>query len=600
MSRALTMGVGAPVALMLVNSIHIERAEAQDVHGGRPTAGTERQLRGAGGELRVRQWPAPASVFAHLTAFPPSAAQVSSMILEPLFSYAIDGSLVATLAAEVPTRENGGLSDDLTRVMVNLREGTRWSDGESLTAADVVWTWQWITDEANGAVARGMWRDVLSVEATGPSTVQFNYARPTLKWFAPLAGSHAAAIIPGHVWRSGDNAAVNAAFATDPIGTGPYRVAEFAPGDYIRCSINELYREPNKPFFSTIHVQGGGDSESDAQAVLETGEGDVAAILFAMPTTLRELEAAGGKGRVFSGIHTNVERLMFNFSDPDLEIDGERSSLQAPHPILSDRTVREALSLAIDRVAIATEVFEAPDLVPPARNILTGIPAVESPNTAFAFNVDQANRLLDEAGWIRDGDVRIKDGTELAISFHTSVTTDFSQLMRFRPEYQTAIMKGWEAIGVKVQLGQVPGEAFFDTSPGNVHSYAHFYHDVQMYAMEAEFPLPDTFFAEWYAGADNENVAQRANDWTGANTQRYVNPEFDRLYEESISTIDPERATVLLIQMNDHIVNEYVAIPLHTRAAALYALSNRIAPENVAASDWEPLFWNIANWQTVD
>ena len=600
LSRALAMGVGAPMALMLVNSVTIEAASAQEAAAGRPTFGTDGQVRGAGGELKVRQWIAPENVFAHITEFPISAAQVSSMILEPLLSYASDGSLVATLATDVPTKANGGLSEDLTRVTLHLQEGVLWSDGEPLTAEDVVWTWQWITDETNGAVARDLWSDVLSVEAISPSSVRISYAKPTLKWFAPLAGAYGGAIIPAHVWREGDTAAVNAAFAINPIGTGPYQVEEFVQGDHILCTMNQHYREPNKPYFSSVHFQGGGDSASDAQAVLVTGEGDVAAILFVMPTLLREMEVAGGKGKVFARVQTDVERIMFNFSDPTARSTEKGRACRAPHPILSDRSVREALSLAIDRESLAEEIFQAPDLVPAARNILTGLPAVESPNTAFAFSIDKANALLDDAGWKREGDVRVKDGEELAISFHTMVIDDFNQLMRWRPEYQAAIKVNWEAIGVKVELGQVAGEVFFDISPENEHSYAHFFHDVQMYAWGVSFPLPDSFFFEWYAGSDNENVAQQANDWTGMNTQRYVNPEFDRLYEESIATTDPELANELFIQMNDHIVNEYVAIPLHARSPALFALSNSIAPENVAASAWEPLFWNIANWRTVD
>ena len=94
----------------------------------------------------------PAHVVAHLTENPPPASQISSLILEPLLSYAADGSLLPTLVTEVPSKANGGLSDDLTKVTLNLRDDVLWSDGEPFTADDVVWTWQWITDESNGAI----------------------------------------------------------------------------------------------------------------------------------------------------------------------------------------------------------------------------------------------------------------------------------------------------------------------------------------------------------------------------------------------------------------------------------------------------------------
>ena len=101
----------------------------------RPAFGTQKQIRGSGGELKVREWFSPDSAVAHFSNFPPSGARVSSLILEPLLSYAFDGSLLPTLVTKVPTKENGGLSEDLTKVTLELREDVVWSDGEPFTAA---------------------------------------------------------------------------------------------------------------------------------------------------------------------------------------------------------------------------------------------------------------------------------------------------------------------------------------------------------------------------------------------------------------------------------------------------------------------------------
>jgi peptide/nickel transport system substrate-binding protein len=78
-----------------------------------------------------------------------------------------------------------------------------------------------------------------------------------------------------------------------------------------------------------------------------------------------------------------VEQVLFNFSDPNVEVDGERSSLQAPHPFLTDLDVRRALGLAIDRDSIANQFYLGSDREFAAVNILTGIPSMESPNTSF-------------------------------------------------------------------------------------------------------------------------------------------------------------------------------------------------------------------------
>jgi ABC-type transport system substrate-binding protein len=61
-----------------------------------------------------------------------------------------------------------------------------------------------------------------------------------------------------------------------PVGTGPYKFADFKPGDILTGTRNEDYHVKNQPHFDTIEVKGGGDAVSAARAVLQTGEFDYA------------------------------------------------------------------------------------------------------------------------------------------------------------------------------------------------------------------------------------------------------------------------------------------------------------------------------------
>ena len=178
------------------------------------------------------------------------------------------------------------------------------------------------------------WELIQTLEATSPTQVELTYAKPSLSWFAPIAGSIFGSIIPSHVWKGIDKDMVNAEFAVNPIGTGPYILDAMVPGDFVVCSINERYREPSKPFFATVRFQGGGDSAAAAQDVLQSGEWDAAPNLILMPAVAQEMESAGN-GKIVAGMPTSVERIMFNFSDPNVEIDGEQSSLGVPHPFLT-------------------------------------------------------------------------------------------------------------------------------------------------------------------------------------------------------------------------------------------------------------------------
>ena len=114
---------------------------------------------------------------------------------------------------------------------------------------------------------------------------------------------------------------------------------------------------------------------------------------------------------------------MINFTDPDRENeDGERSSVEFPHPFLSDKRVRQALVLSVDREAIK-ELYGKTGRV--AKNLLISPSNYASPNTTWTYDLDQAAALLDEAGWADSDDngVRDKDGVALSLVFQTSVNS---------------------------------------------------------------------------------------------------------------------------------------------------------------------------------
>src|SRR5699024_434377 len=106
-------------------------------------AGTEDQERGEGGELKLIQWQAPtmAAIHSHVGT---KDLLAGSLVSEPLLDYHPEGALIPVLASEVPSVENGLLAEDLSEVTFKLKEGVLWSDGEPLTADDVVFTWKWI------------------------------------------------------------------------------------------------------------------------------------------------------------------------------------------------------------------------------------------------------------------------------------------------------------------------------------------------------------------------------------------------------------------------------------------------------------------------
>ncbi|MGH2558351.1 MAG: peptide ABC transporter substrate-binding protein [Thermomicrobiales bacterium] len=588
--RATALGVGLPVTTFILNSVNVGGVAAQGA-AARPSAGTEGQQRGAGGELKLLQWQAATHASLH-TSQGTKDILAASLVTEPLLNLTPDGTLIPTLAKEVPSVENGLLSEDLKTVTYNLLEGVLWSDGEPFTANDVVFTYQWVIEPANSATSIAVYQPIEVVEAVDDLTVKITFKEASLSWYNPFTGTAFGAVYPAHFW-GGDPTNTDAinTFRQAPIGTGPYVVESFAENDQVIYAINENYREPNKPYFSRVNLKGGGDAAAAARAVLETGDWHMAWNLQVEPQVLAQM-AEAGQGALVTVAGTSVERLLINFSDPNTEVNGQRSQKDTPHPFLSDLAVRQALAASCDRQTMSEQFYEGEPGEPPGVNILTGIPVLESPNTAWEFNVDTAKQILEDAGWVMDGDVRAKDGVELSVTYSTSINA-------VRQKEQAVNKQAWEEIGFKVQLKQVDAGIFFDSAAGNEQNASHFFNDVQMYTNNPATPYPASYMASWYGGPDGSNIAQMENDWSGLNESRWSNAEYDALYDSLLVETDAETAAESFIRMNDILINEVVVIPLVQRAAAKFAIANTLNPENIAASDWEVLYWNIANWNEV-
>ncbi|HQY30247.1 MAG TPA: ABC transporter substrate-binding protein, partial [Thermomicrobiales bacterium] len=246
---------------------------------------------------------------------------------------------------------------------------------------------------------------------------------------------------------------------------------------------------------------------------------------------------------------------------------------------------------ATDRETISTQFYLGGDLEPPAKNILTGIGLLESPNTSFEFNLEKAAALLDEAGWTKDGDTRKKDGVEMKIVYSTSINS-------VRQKTQALNKQNWESIGIKVNLKQVDAGIFFDSAAGNDQNAQHFYAVLLMYTNGPTSSFPLNYMQAWYSGTPG-SVSQKSNNWGGINESRYQSDEYNAMYDRLTQTTVPEEATGLFIAMNDHLINNQVIVPEVARASESYAITNTLNNENVAGSLFEALYWNMANWNRI-
>jgi peptide/nickel transport system substrate-binding protein len=315
---------------------------------------------------------------------------------EPLASWDPDGNLVPMLAAEIPNIENGGVAADGLSVTWKLKTGVQWHDGRPFTADDVVFNWEYASDPATAATTIGIYHDV-EVEKVDTYTVRVRFKKPTPFW----AGRANALIIPKHLFATYKGAnSREAPTNLKPVGTGPYRFVDFAPGDFVKGERYAAYHVPNRPYFDTIEVKGGGDAVSAARAVIQTGDFDFAWNTQVEDEVLLKLEnSVHAKGRVEIVSGMQIEHIQINTADPWTEVDGERSSAKTKHPLFSDPAVCRALSLLVDRGSIQAHIYGRTGVA--TGNFINSPERFVSKNTKWKFNVDEANQLLDEAGCAR-------------------------------------------------------------------------------------------------------------------------------------------------------------------------------------------------------
>jgi len=531
--------------------------------------------RGGGGELKTLWWQAPTILNPHL-ATGAKDADASRIFYEGLVSFDPDGTFVPNLTAEIPTIENGGVARDGLSVIVKLKKGVQWHDGKPFTAEDVVFTWEYVMDPATAATTSGAYRDIARIDTLDPHTVKIVYKSPNPFW-AKAFGN----VIPKHVFAPFKGARSREAPANlKPVGTGPYRFVDFRPGDLVRAEVFPGYHETHWPFFDRLEMKGGGDAVGAARAVIQTGEYDFAWNMQVEDDVLRRMEQ-GGKGRLDIAWGGSIEQILFNFSDPLKEVDGERSSVKAPHPFMTDPAVRTALSLLVDRAAIQEQIYGRHGQA--SANYLNAPPAFRSRNTRWEFSPEKAAKVLDDAGWRRSGDgLRAKGDKRLRMVFQASINAP-------RQKTQAIVKQAAAKIGIELEVKAIVPAVYFSTDPANADTLAHFSADLQMYSLVNGSPDPQLFmqpFVSW-------EIAQKDNKWAGRNSTRWRNDEYDRMYKAAETEMDPVKRAALFIRMNDMLVQNVVIVPFLWRGTAS-AVSNKLRGTDI--SGWDLTFWNLAHW----
>ncbi len=566
------LGLTAPMAAQMLASAGAAHAQTKAT----PFNPTKR---GGGGHLKTLWWQAPTLLNPHF-AVGTKEQDACRIFYEPLVSYDPEGNLFAVLAANVPSLQNGQLAKDGKSVTWRLKPGVAWHDGKPFTAEDIVFNWEYAADAATAATTNGTYAEIEKVDKIDSHTVKVHFKKPTPFWADPFCGVRGM-IVAKHIFEGFKGAKSREAPANlKPVGTGSFKFVDFKPGDIVRAELNPNYHVPNRPFFDTIEMKGGGDAVSAARAVMQTGEYDYAWNMQVEDEILKRFEQ-GGKGKADISIGGNMEHIQLNNTDPWKEVDGERSSVKTTHPFLTDPAVRQALNLLVDRTSVQEEIYGRTAIV--TANFLNAPERFRSKNTKWEFNVDKANQILEAARWKKGADgIRAKDGKKLKVVYQTSINAP-------RQKTQQIVKQVAAKAGIEMELKSVTASVFFSSDAANPDTYTHFYTDIQMYTTTQIMPDPQDLmlqFVPW-------EVASKENKWQGRNITRWRSEEYGRLFKAAEAELDPVKRAGLFIQMNDLLIKNVVVIPVAWRPRVA-AISNKL--RNAVQSGWDSDFWYLPFW----
>ena len=551
-----------------------EDTGGEDTGGGDSTAGQ-------GGDIVLLQWQAPSQANSLLSSGTKDLL-AGSLALEALAEFAPDASIVPVLAAEVPSAGNG-ISDDLTQITWKLRDDILWSDGTPFTAADVVFTYDYCTNEETGC-SNESFGGVTSVVADDDYTVTITFDQPTPYPFVPFV-SYTSVVIQQAQFAECIGAAAKSCSDQNfmPIGTGPYMITELRPEDTLTAVMNPNYRgiPDGKPFFGGLTIKGGGDAEAAARSVLEVGDADYGWNLQVAPEILQSMESAG-IGRLEAGFASSVAHILLNQTDPFADPPSEGT----PNPLFVDNPdLHDALSLAINRDELVA-VGYGPAGAPTCNYWPVAAEASTNLDACLTQDIDAANALLDGLGYMdTDGDgVREAPGYgPLEFDYITSTNA-------VRQSNQELVQSYWAEIGVKANMKNEDASLFFDGTCASDACIWKFRSPIQMYTNSASGP--DAY--SYLKGFKSDQIPTSATSWGGENIVRINNAELDAAIDELATTpLDDPGRLDLVIKIND-IVSGQALIPL------IYRANNSAFANSIQGvgdlNGWDSEYWNIEDW----
>jgi peptide/nickel transport system substrate-binding protein len=444
-------------------------------------------------------------------------------LFDALFRIDPQGVIQPNLAAEVPSQENGGISEDGLDWRIRLRDDVRWHDGEPFTADDVKFTLELITNANFKAWRTSGHSLVRDVTVVSPTEITWRMEEPFAPYLAFLTETF---MVPKHILEkeADPNAA---AFNQAPIGTGAFKWGQRVPGDHLELVANPEYFGDG-PYIERLVFKYIPDL-TVFYTQFKSGDVDLTGQVYITPDHYEEARTLPDR------VVTLVPKSSF-----------ESFYLNLERPQFKELPVREALYAAIDKTAIIEALYYGVNA--PTETFIPKHSFYFNPNLpAHEFNLDRARQILDEAGWVSGPDgIRAKDGVRLAFSNSTTAGDPL------REQAQQFLQQTFAEIGVEMTISNLPPAVMWG--------------DFWQQSQFDSVIVGSTYLIAADPDATNRlhSGSTVAKGGRGSNNAQYANAEVDALLEKGARTFDPEARREIYFRIQELVRHDLPFLPIFT------------------------------------
>jgi peptide/nickel transport system substrate-binding protein len=485
-------------------------------------------------------------------------AWIGQMNLIGLGKWDDKNNFVPDLGAEIPSTSNGGVSADGLTLTWKLKPCIYWSDGQPITSKDVQFTWQALVDPKNAPYSRAGYDQITGIDTPDDQTavIHFKSLYPAWSTLFTQGSNNNGSLLPAHLLQ-GKEGLEKDPFIHDPtIASGPFVIKEWVAGDHMTMVANPNYYQGHAKL-EEINIKFVPDPET-ALAALKNGDVDLVPDF--AESDIPTIQALEPNQHLRVDTTPYFEHLFFNLGVANSVIKDASGKTIGSSDVngfcpFQDVNVRKAFMLATDRDTIVKTLLYGK----------TTVPASLWPNsiwyntnlTPYPYDVDQANQLLDAAGYKAGADgtrAGTCDGKPVKFSLGVESTTK-----QVRVDTMNALRDMYSKIGVELKPNPIPSGTFFGSySEGADMPLGKF--DMSIFTT-GFYPDPytDTFLCV--------SVPNKANP-SGDNTYHYCDQtgKSDQLFAQLNASSDTAARKTAVDAIQQYQYDQVLFVPLYARA----------------------------------